>query len=65
MKPISKNALSRLLSEADIVSGSIRLPSGHTPKGYYRKSFEDAFARYLPAENATSPQTSDGNDFLC
>jgi putative DNA primase/helicase len=55
-KPISKAALSRMLNQFRIYSGSIRLPDGRTPKGFYRRSFEDAFARYLPQSDATTPQ---------
>ena len=54
--PISKAALSRMLSTFKIYSGSIRLPDGRTPKGFYRTSFEDSFARYLPQSDATTPQ---------
>jgi hypothetical protein len=55
-KPISKAVLSRMLSQFKIHSGSIRLSEGRTPKGFYRGSFEDAFARYLPEPDATTPQ---------
>jgi len=47
-KPISQNALAKRLKPFNIHPGSIRLSNGDTPKGYYFKSFEDAFARYLP-----------------
>ncbi|CAN7311394.1 DUF3631 domain-containing protein [Bradyrhizobium sp. LjRoot220] len=55
-KPISKAALSRMLSQFKIYSGSIRLPDDRTPKGFYRRAFDDAFARYLPQDAATTPQ---------
>jgi Protein of unknown function (DUF3631) len=55
-KPISKAQIARLLKPLRISSGTIRLPDGSTPKGYYLTAFRDAFARYLPAENATTPQ---------
>lgn len=45
--PASK--LARLLKPFGIVSGSIRLPDGSTPKGYKAESCADAFERYLPA----------------
>ena len=55
-RPITKSQLSRLLAKVEVVSGSIR-QDGSTPKGYYRKRFEEAFARYLPPlQNATPPQ---------
>jgi hypothetical protein len=57
-KPISKAALSRMLNQFKVYSGSIRLPDGRTPKGFYRKSFEDAFTRYLPPCGATTPQAT-------
>jgi hypothetical protein len=56
--PISKAALSRMLSKFMIHSGSIRLPDGTSPKGFYRRSFEDAFTRYLPPCDATMPHAT-------
>ena len=58
-KPISKTQVARLLKPLRISSGTIRLPDGNTPKGYYLTAFRDAFARYLPGENATTPQPKD------
>ena len=58
-KPISKTQVAHLLKPLGISSGTIRLPDGTTPKGYYLTAFRDAFARYLPAENATTPQPQD------
>jgi putative DNA primase/helicase len=58
-RPITKAQIARLLKELRVLSGSIRLPDGSTPKGYYLAAFRDAFARYLPAENATTPQPQD------
>ncbi len=55
-KPISKTQVARLLKPLGVSSGTIRLPDGSTPKGYYLTAFRDPFARYLPAENATTPQ---------
>lgn len=60
-KPLTKNGLAVLLRPFKIHSDSIRLDDGRTPKGYHRRAFEDAFARYLsvaPVRNATSPQAS-------
>jgi predicted outer membrane repeat protein len=63
-KPITKVQLARLLKPLKISSGTIRLDDGKTPKGYYRRAFEDAFVRYLPAErNATTPQGKDSATF--
>lgn len=56
-KPISKNGLAKLLKGFGVEPRTIRLESG-TPKGYHLDSFSDAFARYLPAETATTPQTN-------
>jgi len=58
-KPISKTQIARLLKPLGVSSGTIRLPDGSTPKGYYLTAFRDAFARYLPAESATTPQPHD------
>ena len=58
-KRISKAQVAHLLKPLGISSGTIRLPDGTTPKGYYLTAFRDAFARYLPAENATTPQLQD------
>jgi hypothetical protein len=60
---MSKSALSRMLNHFKIFSGSIRLPDGRTPKGFYRRSFEDAFARYLPKSDATTPQARNHEHF--
>src|SRR5262249_12144071 len=40
--------LARVLKPFGIVSHTIRLAGGWTPKGYERKDFEDAWARYSP-----------------
>jgi hypothetical protein len=57
-KPLSKASLSRMLRKLDIFSGTIRLPNGKTPKGYYASQFEDVCAVPSPAKRntATSPQ---------
>jgi Protein of unknown function (DUF3631) len=39
-----------------IHSRSIRIDDGTTPKGYRREQFADAWARYLPIQNATAPK---------
>jgi len=55
-RPLTQNTLARLLGPFEIISGTIRLPDGRTPKGYYRSAFDDAFSRYLPPQTATPPQ---------
>ena len=64
-KPMTANQLSRLLKRYKIKSGSIRLGDS-TPKGYYKKDFEDSWMRYLPKSKrhtATSLQNKDLKDF--
>jgi putative DNA primase/helicase len=59
-RAITKVQLAKLLKPLRISSGTIRLDDGRTPKGYHRRAFEDAFARYLPPEqNAATPQPAD------
>ncbi len=55
-QPLTKSGLARLLTPFGILSGTIRLDNGRTPKGYYLVSFGDAFERYLDVQNATPPQ---------
>jgi len=55
-QPLAKSGLARLLTPFGILSGTVRLDNGRTPKGYYLVSFGDAFERYLDVENATPPQ---------
>jgi hypothetical protein len=59
-RPMSPRHLAEMLGEFGIVSRTIRLPSGRTPKGYPREAFEEAFARYLPPVDATLPQSRPG-----
>lgn len=62
-KPINSRRLAKLLKPFGIQPNTIRLPDGHTPKGYLRAWFDDAFARYLPGElSATAPQCGKTND---
>jgi Protein of unknown function (DUF3631) len=58
-RPISKIQIGRLLKPFRISPGSIRLSNGSTPKGYKLTAFREAFASYLPPENATPPQPKD------
>ena len=55
-KPLNARVLARLLKPFEIASKTVRLNAADTPKGYARTDFEDAVARYLPAESATAPQ---------
>ena len=55
-QPISASQLARHLRKYGIVSGSIRWRE-ETPKGYQLSAFFDVFARYLPNQAATTPQT--------
>ena len=61
-KPLTKTSLSRMLGQFGIISGTIRLASGKTPKGYHLQAFNDAFIRYLPEESATPPQGNSRSD---
>ena len=49
-KPLTKAKLARLLRPYGVVSRSVRLPDGRTPKGYLLEQFTDSFARYLPTK---------------
>jgi Protein of unknown function (DUF3631) len=51
-KPISQNALARLLKP--ITPEQMRI-GAETKRGYERSQFRDAFARYLPPEPETAP----------
>lgn len=54
-KQITPHHLAKILSKYGIRSGTIRLPDNKTPKGYYLDSFSDAFARYIPSSQDTTP----------
>jgi hypothetical protein len=47
-RPITPTQLAAMLKPFGVRSGTIRMDSGETPKGYHRSSFQDAWARYLP-----------------
>src|SRR5207244_1657252 len=50
-KPLTAHGLGRLLKRYEITSHSVRVPpDGQSLKGFERKQFEDAWARYLPSE---------------
>jgi Protein of unknown function (DUF3631) len=53
-KPLTPNALARLLRSYEIAPRTVRTGS-KTPKGYYAEQFSDVWARYLPLE-AQHPQ---------
>jgi hypothetical protein len=55
-KPVTQNGLARLLGKFEVLSGTIRLHSGQTAKGYYRSAFNDVFSRYLPPQTVTTSQ---------
>ena len=50
-------ALAGLLKGYGIRSGTVRLEHGYTPKGYYLRSLNEAFERYLPLNSASSPSS--------
>ncbi|MEO0593364.1 MAG: DUF3631 domain-containing protein [Myxococcota bacterium] len=47
-RPLTQNRLANLLRGFEIRSTSIRIGNA-TPKGYYRRGFDESFERYLPA----------------
>jgi Protein of unknown function (DUF3631)/Toprim domain len=63
-KPITKNALARLLKPYKIRPGTIRLGPGpkDTAKGYKRAQFADIFVRYLPDPPNSSVTSSQANE---
>ncbi|MGC1890623.1 MAG: DUF3631 domain-containing protein, partial [Stellaceae bacterium] len=58
-KPITKTQVARLLAPLHVSPKTIRLSDGYTAKGYYRRAFDDVFARYLSAETVTTSQIQD------
>lgn len=59
-KPLDPRGLSRRLKPYEISPSSIRV-GGHTPKGYKRTDFVDAWSRYLSPESATSATSATSN----
>jgi putative DNA primase/helicase len=53
-KPITQRQLARVLLRFRITPGTVRLPSGKTPKGYHRDAFRDPWTRYLDDDHAAS-----------
>jgi hypothetical protein len=66
-KPLTQNTLARHLSRFNISSGTIRLSSGQTAKGYYRAAFDEAFAVYIPPQTGFQSVTASqlNNDGHC
>jgi hypothetical protein len=67
-KPITGKALGDRLRPYGVHSGTIRTEGDGTAKGYYLRSFRDAFARYIPASplskrhNVTNPGKQGRNE---
>ncbi|MGW6905672.1 DUF3631 domain-containing protein [Streptomyces sp. NPDC054940] len=53
---LTARKLGNLLSEYEITSGNVRFPDGQK-KGYLRVKFEDAWARYCPANDEDDEET--------
>jgi hypothetical protein len=53
-KPISKNQLAKRLKRFKIIPDSVRI-GGKTPKGYYRRQFQEAWDRYLSLTHQETP----------
>jgi putative DNA primase/helicase len=60
-KPITQNALARLLKPFGVKPGTIRPDSGHTIKGYKREDFEDVFERWGSQSVTPSQPNNDGH----
>jgi len=58
-KPIGQAQLARLLKSFGLIPHSVRIGTA-TPKGYERKSFEEAWSRYLPAPGDAFPADGGG-----
>jgi hypothetical protein len=61
-KPLTQNVLAYALKEFGIRSGTVRLSSGYTLKGYYLRALEDAFSRYLPISAPEPSQRHNAQD---
>jgi putative DNA primase/helicase len=61
--PITPNALARLLRTFSVSSGTIRLESGQTLKGYMRRDFDDVFERYGLSRTVTPSQANNDRHF--
>lgn len=58
-KPVGQAQLARLLKPFGLIPGSVRIGTA-TPKGYERKSFEEAWSRYLSDPNDATPVREGG-----
>jgi hypothetical protein len=56
-KPLTDVGLSKVLRPYGIRSGTVRGDNDVTGKGYYLRSFEDAFSRYLPLPGVSTRHT--------
>ena len=56
-KPMTPRALGRLLNGYDIKSGTVKIASGASPKGYKLEQFQDTFDRYLSSPSGTPHST--------
>ncbi len=54
-KPMTAPQLARALAPFGVRPGTVRIGT-ETAKGYYKETFDDAWARYLPAEDTLSAQ---------
>lgn len=67
-RPLTPRVLGRLLGPYGVKPRVVRLDDGHTPRGYLRASFEDAWERYLPllptSEAQHAPQLNNDAAFL-
>jgi Protein of unknown function (DUF3631) len=67
-KPMTDTGLAGLLRPYRIRSNTVRGEGSDRGKGYYLRSFEDAFSRYLPLpqpftrDNVTSPGNAGGSE---
>jgi hypothetical protein len=58
-KGLSARGLATLLRRFEIEPKQIRISENKTLKGYLRESFEDAWNRYIPPDNAREKETSE------
>lgn len=54
-RPITPAQLAGLLKPFGVRSGTIRMQTGETPKGYHKSAFVDAWERYLPPDKQGTP----------
>jgi hypothetical protein len=61
-RPLSPRQLASQLAIYGIKSKTVRVGKFDTPKGYERSQFDDAFARYLSAADASVPEAVQDED---